>query len=42
MGSLGGLGDAIFWYTLVPITAGITANIAMSGSVLGPISINIQ
>ena len=23
MGPLGGIGDAIFWYTLVPITAGI-------------------
>lgn len=37
MGPLGGIGDAIFWYTLVPITAGITANMAMQGSVFGPI-----
>lgn len=37
MGPLGGIGDAIFWLTLVPITAGITANMAMDGSILGPI-----
>ncbi len=37
MGPLGGIGDAIFWFTLVPITAGITANMAIGGSVAGPI-----
>ena len=37
MGPLGGIGDAIFWFTLVPITAVITANMAISGSVAGPI-----
>ena len=37
MGPLGGIGDAIFWFTLVPITAGITANMAISGSLAGPI-----
>ena len=37
MGPLGGIGDAIFWLTLVPITAGITANMAISGSLAGPI-----
>ena len=37
MGPLGGIGDAIFWFTLVPITAGITANMAISGSIMGPI-----
>ena len=26
---LGGIGDALFWLTLVPITAGLTANMAM-------------
>lgn len=36
-GPLGGIGDAIFWFTLVPITAGITANMAISGSLVGPI-----
>lgn len=36
-GPLGGIGDALFWFTLVPITAGITANIAIGGSILGPI-----
>ena len=29
---LGGIGDALFWYTLVPITAGLTANMAIKGS----------
>jgi Phosphotransferase system, mannose/fructose/N-acetylgalactosamine-specific component IID len=37
MGPLGGIGDALFWFTLVPITAGITANMAISGSAVGPI-----
>lgn len=30
-GPLGGIGDALFWLTLVPITAGLTANMAMEG-----------
>ena len=34
---LGGIGDALFWYTLVPITAGLTANMAIEGSIVGPI-----
>ena len=37
MGPLGGIGDAIFWFTLVPITAGITSNMAIAGNVFGPI-----
>ena len=37
MGPLGGIGDAIFWFTLVPITAGICANLSFQGNVLGPI-----
>lgn len=37
MGPLGGIGDAIFWFTLVPIAAGISANMALNGSILGPI-----
>lgn len=37
MGPLGGIGDAIFWFTLVPIAAGITANMAINGSIAGPI-----
>ena len=36
-GPLGGIGDALFWFTLVPITAGITANLAIGGSVIGPV-----
>ena len=34
---LGGIGDALFWYTLVPITAGLTANMAIEGSIVGPL-----
>ncbi|MGB4985821.1 MAG: PTS system mannose/fructose/sorbose family transporter subunit IID [Erysipelotrichaceae bacterium] len=37
MGPLGGIGDAIFWLTLVPITAGISANFSLGGSILGPV-----
>lgn len=33
---LGGIGDALFWLTLVPITAGITSNMAIDGNVLAP------
>ena len=34
---LAGIGDAIFWFTLLPIVAGICSSMAMEGSVLGPI-----
>ncbi|SJZ85788.1 PTS system mannose/fructose/sorbose family transporter subunit IID [Anaerorhabdus furcosa] len=37
MGPLGGIGDAIFWLTLVPIAAGIGANLSLEGNILGPI-----
>ena len=37
MGPLGGIGDAIFWFTLVPIAAGICSNMAIEGNVAGPI-----
>lgn len=38
MGPLGGIGDAIFWFTLVPIAAGISANMAIEDhSLLAPI-----
>jgi galactosamine PTS system EIID component len=36
-GPLAGLGDSIFWYTLMPLTASICCSLASSGSVLGPI-----
>ena len=36
-GPLGGIGDALFWLTLVPITAGLTANMAMEGQIAGAI-----
>ena len=34
---LGGIGDALFWLTLVPIVAGLTANMAIDGNIIGPI-----
>ena len=37
MGPLGGIGDAIFWFTLVPIAAGICSNMAIEGNIVGPI-----
>lgn len=37
MGPLGGIGDALFWLTLLPICAGIGASIALQGSIFGPI-----
>ena len=36
-GPLGGIGDAHFWLTLVPITAGLTANMAMEGQIIGAV-----
>ncbi len=36
MGPLGGIGDALFWFTLVPITAGITSNMALQGQIVAP------
>jgi PTS system N-acetylgalactosamine-specific IID component len=36
MGPLGGIGDALFWFTLVPITAGITSNLAKDGNIAAP------
>ena len=37
MGPLGGIGDAIFWFTLTPIVAGTTAQMALNGSLLAPV-----
>ncbi|MGX7419375.1 PTS system mannose/fructose/sorbose family transporter subunit IID [Carnobacterium gallinarum] len=37
MGPLGGIGDALFWLTLLPITAGIGASLAADGNASGPI-----
>ena len=36
-GPLGGIGNALFWLTLVPITAGLTANMAMEGQIIGAV-----
>ena len=38
MGPLGGIGDALFWMTLVPILAGITSQMAIAGNIAGPCS----
>ncbi|TQS71192.1 PTS system mannose/fructose/sorbose family transporter subunit IID [Ornithinibacillus gellani] len=37
MGPLGGIGDALFFLTLLPITASIGASLAIEGNILGPI-----
>ena len=37
MGPLGGIGDAIFWFTLIPITASLGAGLALEGNIVGPI-----
>ncbi|MDR1794754.1 MAG: PTS N-acetylgalactosamine transporter subunit IID [Erysipelotrichaceae bacterium] len=36
-GPLAGVGDAVFWFTLTPIMAGICASFANDGNILGPI-----
>lgn len=36
-GPLAGIGDAIFWFTILPIVVGVTSSFAIEGSVLGPI-----
>ena len=36
-GPLAGLGDAIFWFTLLPISAAIAVSLNNQGSILGPI-----
>ncbi|WP_027416516.1 PTS galactosamine transporter subunit IID [Aneurinibacillus terranovensis] len=36
-GPLAGIGDAIYWFTILPITAGITASFCKDGNILGPI-----
>lgn len=36
-GPFAGLGDSIFWFTVLPISAGICCSLAQNGSVLGPI-----
>ncbi|MBM7835792.1 PTS system N-acetylgalactosamine-specific IID component [Clostridium sardiniense] len=37
MGPLGGIGDALFWLTALPICAGIGASLASEGNIAGPI-----
>lgn len=35
-GPLAGIGDSIFWFTIMPIMAGICASMATEGSLVGP------
>ncbi len=37
MGPLGGIGDALFWLTALPICVGIGASLALDGNIAGPI-----
>lgn len=37
MGPLGGIGDALFWLTLLPVCAGVGASLALSGSLFGTV-----
>lgn len=37
MGPLGGIGDALIWFALYPIVAGITATMAIQGNIAGVI-----
>ena len=34
---IAGIGDALFWFTILPIVAGISASFAIDGSFVGPI-----
>ncbi|KRL99022.1 PTS galactosamine transporter subunit IID [Liquorilactobacillus satsumensis] len=36
-GPMAGIGDAIFWFTIMPIVGGISASIAKNGNVFGPL-----
>ena len=36
-GPIAGIADAIFWFTLLPIMAGVCASFASKGSILGPL-----
>ena len=36
-GPMAGIGDSLFWFTLLPIVAGISASFAQQGNILGPI-----
>lgn len=36
MGPLGGIGDALIWLTLLPISAGIGSALAINGNIAGP------
>ena len=38
-GPLAGIGDSLFWFTLMPIMAGVCSSMANEGSLVGPRSI---
>ncbi len=38
MGPLAGIGDSLFWFTLIPICAGIGISLAAGGNLLGPLA----
>ena len=37
MGPLAGIGDPVFWFTVIPILGALGASLAMAGNILGPI-----
>ena len=37
MGPLGGIGDALFWFTLLPIAASVGVSLGIQGNITGPI-----
>lgn len=37
MGPFGGIGDALIWLTVLPISAGVGVSLAMEGNIAGPI-----
>ncbi len=37
MGPLGGIGDALFWFTLLPIAASVGVSLGIQGNIAGPI-----
>ncbi len=38
MGPLAGIGDSLFWFTILPICAGIGVSLSKGGNILGPIA----
>lgn len=36
-GPLAGIGDSVFWYTIMPLSAGVFGSMAKQGNILGPV-----